>query len=1074
MVFRGVATQHVSSLQLLVRKAYRSLHFYNADVCSVVVAALGDLCEQPLSAHAMVLSLLTTIPEFQHTNHVVQVLQGLSNLHIHHTMLTAHLLKCYLRCCFNTLEIKPATATTTTTLSSSSPLGVEKYTFPILNESPIRVKLFLSSFVAILQILEHHKYPLHLVDSFFESIEELLQTGYTFSSQCFHHIHHNNDNESHLLTIEMDFRNTSDDIFFLMCSLIRVRQRRQELLECTFICIEHLLVSFVDCLSLRHVVSLLTLIEESHDDWRGCKIISDEKEEMSTLQLLLLKVLLSRLQPENLLPGILTGNEVVVLLRILNHYSLKGEISSEMEGRLHRLAHALSVFVEKTLFTFNVISRLAESDVLTWNERDKKFTKEFLTSSTEWQMRPRLEPFLDTLQHKLYEKEEHHYNQREKFDITETLLVLCYRLLVFHVVNHHDISTETLHRVCEFTTTALGYLCSQLGIVEYSFKLSVFRLTIPVKALLQIHISIYSSLEVKNDINDCLTLLDMLTQYELLNGFTNCSLSNVPQNEDLCTLYNILHKRQPSTELLAIIDRVFPTICSEKRVTHETAEILVKILGILRSKEWVQFCSRSCDSNGDVYWITLAASVRLNESVKLLFPLLSPYSSKKESEEGYHAFEVLLSLLVTISPLEYSMGVINGNDGLIVACISSSHGVLNIVNRLLKACKSWSIKFLTIREAWDNFVLPTVNTPDLAERLAHQSRSSKLWQMTKCCETNDHYWSEQGKSSCTEKEIVPSCMEIQKWQNLLVEFAVWLGAFQCGLQLNNNDRRVIAIQEAIDINFLRELHTEVLKSATYLILCNKEGATKESQRKLLRAIYLNSQYKSMCGESSDISLLFHDEEFIRIITLLIMDLYQIFVLSVNTPTDSLDMNAKELTLLLVYFTETFDRYEKRSRVMHVLRNVVWESLIQITSSNSLILMENNDIVMFANRQNPLFCSLLLLMCFLQSPNSALDPDVVEQRSAVQEAVAGLVGALCRYTPVLRRSRPAPESLLALTLCELLEEHRDVRVAACSMSYVGKNEKILVVLVDILHREMKYLTLWEDAFRSVAERIKKYW
>ncbi|KAH9593008.1 hypothetical protein LSM04_003812 [Trypanosoma melophagium] len=1067
MLLKSVTPTSVPSLHFLVRKAYRSLHFYNADVCSSVVAALGDLSEKPLSAHAMVLSLLTIIPEFEHANHVVQVLQGLSQLRIHHTMLTAHLLKRYLRCCFSKTKIKPTTITTAS-LSSSN---VAKYTFPILNESSIEMELFLSSCVSILQILEHYEHPSHLVDSFFEAIEELLQTGYGFSLQCFHHIYHNNVNEIQISTIGINSRNKSDDIFFLMCSFIRLcRRRRRKRLECKFFFIEHLLASFVDDLCLRHVVSLLSLMEESCVDWRDWKISSYEKEEKSNLQLLLLQFLLCRLKPEDLLPGLLTIDEVIVLLRNFNRYTLNEiSLSSEMQDCLHRLAHALSLFVEKTLFTFNVVYQLAASDVLTWNERHEAFHQEFLTLSIKWQLQPRLEPFLDRLQHMLYGKEEHNSTVREKLDITETLLVLCHRLLLFHVVYNRNASTETLHRVCEFTTTALGNLCFHLESLESSVKQGVFGLTIPVKALLQLHISTFSPLKVKNKKNYSSALLGMLIRYELLNNFNNCSFSNVPHNIDLFFLYKLLCGRQPSRELLTIIDDVLPTICSEKNVKRDTAEILVKVLCILRSKEWVQFCG------SDVYWIKLCTSVRLSESIKLLVPLFSPCSSEKETkEEGHRVFEVLRSLLETICPLERYMGIINGNDGCILTRIPTSHGVLNVVNRLLQACKNYSIKKFTMREVRNNFLLPTVDTPVLAERLSLQSRSSKIWQMAKCSKTNDQYWSEYGKNNDTEEEIVSSCMEIQKWQNMLAEFALWLGAFQCGLQINHNDRYVATIQMEVDINLLRELHTEVLDSATHLVLCNKEGATIDSQRTLLHAIYLNLQYKRSSGELSNISVLLNDEEFIRIVTLMVVDLYRIFVLSVKISTNTFDMNAEELRLLLVHFTESFDNCEKPSRSMHVLRSIVWESLIQIIACGSLSLMDNNDITMFATQRNTLLCALLLLACFLQSPKNTLDASILKQRSATEEAITELVGVVSRYTPVLRRSRPAPESLLALTLFEMLENHRDMTATTNCISSKRRIEKMQAVLVGILHREQKHLSLWEDAFCSVAERIKKYW
>ncbi|RNC58036.1 hypothetical protein TcCL_ESM04317 [Trypanosoma cruzi] len=83
------------------------------------------------------------------------------------------------------------------------------------------------------------------------------------------------------------------------------------------------------------------------------------------------------------------------------------------------------------------------------------------------------------------------------------------------------------------------------------------------------------------------------------------------------------------------------------------------------------------------------------------------------------------------------------------------------------------------------------------------------------------------------------------------------------------------------------------------------------------------------------------------------------------------------------------------------------------------------------------------------------------------AVARLVRLVSHQFPVFRRSRPAPECLLALNLRELVEEESAAGVIN------GANNCVSDVLDDVLRREQQHFFCWECNFESVAARMRRY-
>lgn len=85
-----------SVLDMLVREAYRSIRFYDGSSAASAIKALGDLRQPPPNPKILVRTLIGVMGCFQGID-LPPLLEGLSKLDISHRMLTAHLLKRYLR-----------------------------------------------------------------------------------------------------------------------------------------------------------------------------------------------------------------------------------------------------------------------------------------------------------------------------------------------------------------------------------------------------------------------------------------------------------------------------------------------------------------------------------------------------------------------------------------------------------------------------------------------------------------------------------------------------------------------------------------------------------------------------------------------------------------------------------------------------------------------------------------------------------------------------------------------------------------------------------------------------------------
>ncbi|KEG13476.1 hypothetical protein DQ04_00981060 [Trypanosoma grayi] len=1082
MLTHKAISQSAPVLSLLVREAYRSLHFSNAATASTVIAALGDLREPPLSTHALVLSVLTVLPDFRCCVHVARLMRGLSLLQVRHPMLTAHLLKCYLRCCF----VKESTTV------------VAQGVLPTVGCGVVHPLVFLSSFATVLRVLEYQHCPLRFVDALLDSVEEMLGSGHVLASLCqSHHKYHHSEDGDDIdgFQSEVNSEGTSADIFLVMhCHVLRCRRRRHRCCGLQLNRLDALLASFAGHLHCRHILSLLLALEgagEHRQEWRTpfCQV-----GEMGECQKVLLHNLALRLQPTVLAPGLLTKAEIVAVLRHVNHFSLSG-VPQDAQRRLCRLVDALCTLLETAPLSLDTVRQLAVDDLLACDEGNKVSRQLNAVWVSEFPRKPRLGFFLDALQQAIEPSESCRSGGGYDCRLAETVLDVCHRLLLLRsVAGAGAVSLASIRRACNLACTMLDKLRRRVVRVDPTVHLRLFATCEPLKVLLRQRAA--SSGEAY-----ALLLTEEIARYE--TGVIHCLAStSIAHDVYLRPLCSIMCGRQPTDELLAIVDGVLPAICGGRTATRDTAELLVKLASVLRSEEWVRFCG------DDARWVMVAASARLREAVKVLHVTVA---SSEEDMPAHHALGVLLGLLAVICPIERRRDM-GQQRASVAACLPASVKALSVACGLLRSCAAWIPEPQLCSSSQDTFALPVVHALSVAEYYALQSRSSKQWRHL-CCGAEN--------SCCVldDSNDNPDAFHqlSARWhgRGIVMGFTLWLGAFRCGIELAEDDTRRVA-RTMLDMCELRQLHLTTLRSVTQLVLSDGDWTCPSLRQQLLRAVHLMFVCETPYGEDVVVPNLAERVEFARIAPLLIMELFRVVHVcavgetpalkvehgaapsSVSLPScltgSDFEMDGVELAELLLRLLDEFQRSEESRRPLRALHCVVWDSLTCIASLSSVLndwverfrqsrsfhaedVLDGNGgsgilhqqhgdraAVIVANTRNTLLWSLLILACFMRHPKSALDANTAAQLAAARHAVARLVQLVSHHMPILRRCRPAPESLLALRLCEAVE--------GTSGAPAG-SEFVSVVLSEVLRREKDHLCFWEGAFSDVAEALRRY-
>ncbi|EKF32019.1 hypothetical protein MOQ_004138 [Trypanosoma cruzi marinkellei] len=1062
MVALGAVTRSPRALLSLVREAYRSLFFYDARTASDVIFALGDLREPPLNVHALVLSVLTTLPNFSCGYHVARLFQGLSELHVRHTMLTAHLLKYYLRCCFG----KRCTVTTVE-CSSRDPFW------------------FVSSFAIILQTL-HRFHSTEIFEAFLDSVEELLRVDSACFPPC-HHRHHERSDGPYEVHAELDLENGGDvaeDIFLIMQRFVLINCRN--LHGCRFIRTEKLLASFTDHLQRHHLTSLLCLMEDVGGKSHGSEYPVLKKKEMTELQRQLLCHFLYRFHPAALCPGVLSIAEIVALLRHVNHYNLSG-LPPDVRNGLYLLTDALCVVLEKSSLTLDVIRLLVASDLYPQDEEplEKKGNS---ADVLQLRQRPRLEPFLDGLQHILVDMEGRRFCKREDWLTAEVLLLLCHRLLLVHVVHAKREAAPQLLRTCHLVCGALRRLECHLGSEDPSVEFRIILATELVRALLQKGSSLLGQ-ELAS------TLTETITRHVLQTAF-HLATTHTIDDLDLQSLCFLMRECHLTVELLARVDIILRLICHQRCSTQHTVKHIAKALSILGSEKWVAFCGN------DKRWMMLATSVRLSNAVDFL---LSSMKTPEKCVAPQHTFEMLLNLLAVLSPVKLR-GKEDRRYRYLAGQIPDSNAVMLLINTVLQGCIDCIPPIAFCNDDWDGQKIVALKATDVAERCSLRSRCSNAWNVPESFLGN--VWHSENKSNC-EGDTRFLHMK-QPSASLVVGFALWMGAFRFGIKIKDANGREPSLSR-MRMNELRKMHTRILQSAIHAVLQDKALGGSFLRQRLLRAFYLDLKFEGpySSGESESISI--RNEGFKHVVPLLMAELYRVvkdpffyegstvksgdLLFSTETWTifDHCDMDAVELVVLLEHFTEEFQMHGGPKMPLLVLHGIIWGSLTCIASLNAALeewidgfrhggsfhaknlfnagichqVRGEMDAVIITNRRNTLLWSLLLLACFMLNPGAVVGTGHAMELTAALGAVARLVRLVSHHSPVFRRSRPAPECLLALNLRELVEEGSAAGVIK------GANNCVSDVLDDVLRRERQHFSCWDCTFDSVATRMRRY-
>ncbi|RNF09384.1 uncharacterized protein Tco025E_07009 [Trypanosoma conorhini] len=1062
-------TRHWTALSLLVRQAYRSFVFYDAKTASDVIAALGDLHEPPLSLHALVLCVLTTLPNFSSGDHVARLFQGLSLLRVRHTMLTAHFLKHYLRCCFvNGCMATPRVAV---------PVGME---YSVID--PLR---FLSSFAVILHTLERF-HPTEIVNALFDSLEEML--GADFGPSLFFHYRYSHKScepdEANIEPSSENAEEVAEEIFFVLQRFLIIYRRHPY--GSRYKRTGKLLAFYADHLHFHHLVCLLCLMEEADTKCHKWTAHFSKEQELSDLQRQLLCYLVYRFRPEALRPGVLSKVEIVALLRHVNYYNLSG-LPPDVRSGIYSIADALCFILEKAPLTLNATRFLVVNDLLSQDEEPQHMEKEISTEAWQLRQKPRLKHFLDGLQQLILDRGSRFVCKEDLWLYTEVLLILCYRLLLSHAADEKSVATPQLLRTCQLTCDALGRLERHGESGNASVEFRILLSSQPVRLLLQQRASLLGSGLV-------LALSEVITRYGIQTAL-RLAMRHAANDMDLQCLCFLLQERHPTVELLARIDSAITMICGQKCSTQYTVKHIAEALSMLGSRNWVTLCG------GNERWITLATSVRLSVAVNsLVF-----YIRKTEQDATrQQALAQLLKLLTVLSPVELHSDS-DKRCRCLTARIPGSNAVKLLIESVLRVCIDCTPKFAFFRDHGDDCSFPALNTSDFAERCFLRSRSSKLWKAAEAF--SDDVWFSEDAAHC-EKDMYSFHSKQQSTRNV-VEFALWMGAFRFAAERKGGNERELFLS-SMRMEELRRMHTEILRSASYLVLRDNSWRCSTLRQRLLRAFYIELKCEGLHLIGRNEPIFIRHEIFKHVIPLLIAELYRLVLTpcfdedltltSVETCIsgdawmllEHGDVDAAELVVLFESSMDEFRTNGVDKSPLLLLHDIVWSSLTCIASLSTALkewidgfrygssfntenvfdgeichkLRKDSGTVLVANARNTLLWTLLLLACFMRCQAAVLKSEEAAQLTAAQTAVARLVRLVSQLSPVLRRPRPAPECLLALKLREVLEGLRDGAVG-------GSNDCVAGVLDDVLRREQPHFSRWEGTFESVAAQMRRY-
>ncbi|CCD16946.1 unnamed protein product [Trypanosoma congolense IL3000] len=1109
-------------LSSLVRQAYRSLHFYDAGAASCAVAALGDLQLPPRNVLALVSSLLAVLPGMHDGAHVAHLLQGLSKLGVCHHMLTAHLLKRYLRCFRSDhAEVR------------DGPEDVGCVFYRTLGEKGT----FIASFASVLRTLCGRSDSLQFIHGLFLSLEEILEGNqYAFpvcsdsatrvDTSCLpgfnalngdDPVSHNSDSVAEGRCVALVLR------FFVLVT---------RSLNGDGVClprVDAFLKPLSSSLPYPFTVDLLCNVGPIRNP-----NTARPRETMCGCHVLLVLNLVQHIRSDDACLATLSQGDMVRLLHEMHRCSLQD--LSQVEQR--ELTCALSVMrstLESAPLSPSTIRRVAEGDLIDWCEMKEKDGS--LTPGLE-QRRGKvpLRFLIDTLykwqEFCLREERAGTMKGENLCQLAETLVTLCH----FGFMGPRpggsgadNAGAPSFLRLCDLSSRVLGALTTHVLLVNASL---IRRLHVAIKEL-KVHLLTLLHSSAENSRRDCaLFLLKSLEQYEIFA--LSCFIKNEEHCDDSIVCLGSLLQGPSSREgtVLRFAARLLPILCSRETVTSDSIEHLVKLLRAL--------VTGPDNGHNRTWWEMVTKSKRLSAAVRRLRTTQGRLDSTVLSVSRLSS---LLSLLNAICPVERCQ--LRGESGVRVTTVRLplSQHVVAMVAEL--------VSDITYRNADDSQgpvafgdatngpfkATPYPVEKSVAERCALQSHSSdSRWE--------NAFTASKGAVPPEGADVrcaVKSAYEHAKYGrgSVFVDLSVWLGAFRYEMLQRSKGVEGDAFRLAeINMHELKQCHLEVLRVAARFIRCGKLLGTSV-RRAAIRAFFLELQCEQLEQGNSKVGaqdgsqeggrvvrpLLMNRAAYLSNVSLLVGELFHI--LSTHSPHASgaevtvtnsdlhesctgflIDTHAvygvdcREIISFLSQFLSEFKQCRVISQPLRALHDIVWGSLTHIGAqcaptgrlirkfrlgklfctgevlgsngiAEGLLADDVSSVVVFASNRNTLLWSLLLLACFLRHEQSSqrVNAAHVETISEVVMVVARIVLLVSNLMPVLRRSGPAPETFVALNLREALGCGK-AHDSSSGASVTVADGALTRALDAVLQREEELICHWGSAFHSVAARLRR--
>ncbi|CBH17052.1 hypothetical protein, conserved [Trypanosoma brucei gambiense DAL972] len=1124
----------VPVLAALARQAYRSLHFYDADTISTTVLSLGELRIPPRDVHAFVLSFLTALPNFHRGKHVAHLLKGLSGLNVRHPVLTAHLLKIFLRC-YRGGAVR-----------GRGKEIVEGEAQVVCLPSDHRDSFF-ASFVSILQTLYMYGYSVQLIRGLFLSIEEFLREGCDLSPPCGIRGTYRQDNccfnsgsganADGLVVDRFGYmEGGGDPVFFVLLLFLK------------FFCpalggavhlerVDAYLEPLVDRLHHHLAVSLLISLNQQPSRWESLQ----HGTVMSRCQRRLIYRLVQCFRSCSTPFVKLSIDQIITLLRYAHH--LRGDHTGKQgaEGELLYAMNRLRTHLEGASLSLNQIRTVAEGGLMLWGDMAEgdSFTKIHAAAI-------RTKISLVAVFHMLQKSEEGRGGKSMRnveamntnWQKAGSLISLCHYGFMSIEGRSNDTGepyTPSFEGLCNLTCKILGELYIGDGVPHISSVRQLHKVIGPLKELLAVRVGTSTNSSRKGC---AFMLLEALERYEIraINFFGIQGCSHDADLICLCTMLQDSSLQRGTC--LSVIDVVLPNICRRRSLSSDSIEPLVHVLRMLLS-DTKNRCSRK-------WYESIVESERLSTAASWLCVAMA---AVKNTAGSSAYFITMFSLLTVICPIERRSA--RGGEGVDIFAvrIPRSCRVLCTVKRLFHNCRSLATGVILnragVRSSGSDHFYSALFLPakSVAERCALQSRFTDLCRtsMTPAPDSDDQ--SEECCGECDKEQELKydTCVNCALRCNIL-DFFVWLGAFRYAVIQRTRLRNGGGVEGVVtDVHEIRQPHAELLNIVSSL-LEDLPRLNASLRRAVLVGFYMEAQCEALersntkpnsmgamkeaaCAERQTFM---RHSVFLRVVPLFIGELFHNIAIRPMVGSDigqvthdaktvpyaqmthaafhnahtTHNVGYKEITFFLSQFFDEFGQCKEFRHNLCALHDVVWDSLTCITSLCSSTgrwieefrhskvfstsnLCGNNDSVsrpclkgmkddmVIAHPRNTLLWSLLLLTCFIRYRCIPRESDGVgaEWLTAAEVVASRIVLMVSDYTPPLRRKRPAPETFVALHLREAMER----RFNLCNPGLVSDTDRrITCVLDEVLHREAECLKMWEPTFPCIAARVRRCW